>query len=85
MTREDFVEQVKACGQSVIDNADKIYNNFQYSSNGVEIMICVNRECIPEITVVNRFLPETFIELAGMRNQIKGGKHYEVGSETDES
>lgn len=62
MTREDFIEQVKACGQSVVDNAEKIYNSFKYSTNGVQIMIEVDKNSVPTITVVNKFIPESFIE-----------------------
>lgn len=60
MTREDFIKQVKMCGQSVIDNAEKIYNSFLYSTEGVNIEIEVNTQCVPTITVVNKFFPEGF-------------------------
>lgn len=71
MTKEDFIEQVKACGQSVIDNAEKIYNSFQFSTDGVQVMIDVSNNCIPEITVVKKFMPERFFEsVSGLR-----GKH----------
>lgn len=65
MKREDFVQQVKDCGQSIIDNAEKIYNDFQYSCNGVRIEIQIDRECIPTISVINNFYPEMFIKNIG--------------------
>lgn len=69
MTREDFVEQVKICGQSVIDNAEKIYNTFQWSTDGVEIVIDVDNHCVPKITVVNKFYPEGFMESIGVKKE----------------
>lgn len=62
MNRNDFVHAIKDCGQSVVDNAEKIYNSFQYSTEGIQIMIEVDMKCIPTITVVNKFFPEAFIE-----------------------
>lgn len=62
MKREDFIEQVKACGQSIIDNAEKIYNSFEFSTNGVMVEIEIDRNAVPTITVVNKFIPENFIK-----------------------
>lgn len=59
MSREEFIQQIKDCGQSIIDNAEKIYNNFEFPTGGVEIMIDVQRDAAPCITVVKKFLPET--------------------------
>lgn len=67
MTREDFIEQVKACGQSVIDNAEKIYNDFKYSCKGVRIEIEIDREIVPTISVINNFYPEMFVENISQR------------------
>lgn len=61
MSRDDFIKVIRDCGQSVIDNAEKIYNNFEFSSNGVEIKIDVDSHSIPHITVVKEFLPEHFV------------------------
>ena len=69
MSREDFVQQVKACGQSVIDNAEKIYNGFQFQTEGVQIVIDVDMKCIPPITVVNKFFPEGFIKGIGVKKE----------------
>lgn len=71
MTREDFVKQVKVCGQSIIDNAESIYNNFRFSTEGVKIMIEISSMCVPEITVVNKFMPEGFINTIGMKKEAK--------------
>lgn len=60
MSRDDFIRAIKDCGQSVIDNAENIYNSFEFSSNGVEINIVVTDKAIPSITVIKEFLPERF-------------------------
>jgi hypothetical protein len=65
--REDFVQHVKDCGQSIIDNAEKIINDFQYSCNGVRIEIQIDSESVPTISVIKNFYPEMFIE--NIRNQ----------------
>lgn len=65
MTREDFIQQIKDCGQSIIDNAEKIYNHFQFPTEGVQIEIDVDHRCAPTITVVKKFIPETFVQKLG--------------------
>lgn len=61
MNREEFIQQIKDCGQSIIDNAEKIYNSFEFPTNGIEIMIDVQRDADPAITVVKKFIPESYI------------------------
>lgn len=61
MTREEYIKAVKDCGKAVIDNAEKIYNDFKFSTNGVEIRIVVGNEALPVITVIKEFLPEQFV------------------------
>lgn len=67
MTREEYIEMIKACGQSVIDNAEKIYNNFQYPTAGVTITIDIDNHSVPEITVNKAFLPESFMKRIGIK------------------
>ena len=67
MTREEFVKQIKACGQSVIDNAEKIYNSFEYPTCGVRITIDIDNRSIPEIEVNKKFLPEGFMKRIGIK------------------
>ena len=65
MNREEFIQQIMDCGQSIIDNAEKIYNSFEFPTNGIEIMIDVQKDSAPEITIVKKFLPESFIKRWG--------------------
>lgn len=68
MSRDDFIRQIKDCGQSVIDNAEKIYNTFEFSTGGLKVMIDIDIRGAPEITVMNKFLPEAFMKSIGVKN-----------------
>ena len=60
--REELVEHIKACGQSIIDNAEKIVGNYKFDV-GTYIELHVgdcNRQ--PYISVTKDFIPEKFIE-----------------------
>lgn len=65
MNREEFIQQIRDCGQSIIDNAEKIYNSFEFPTNGIEIMVDVQKDSDPMITIVKKFLPESFIKRMG--------------------
>lgn len=65
MSRDEFVQQIKECGQSIIDNAEMIYNHFQFPTEGLMIEIDVDRDRAPTITVVKKFIPETFCQRLG--------------------
>lgn len=69
MNREEFIQQIKDCGQSIIDNAENLYNSFEYPTNGVDIQICVTKDATPCITVVKAFIPEQFV--IGLRDNPK--------------
>ena len=62
MTREDIIQNIKDCGQSLIDNAENIANNYKYM-NGLTIT-CYVAECgePPYISIDTDFTPENTIE-----------------------
>ena len=60
-TAERMVERIKAVGQSLIDNAERIYNNYKYSC-GPKIFIEIDPRSAQTIKVEKEFYPETFIE-----------------------
>ena len=60
-TREKRIQQIKDCGQSIIDNAERIYGDYKYS-RGLEIVVRLDVNEVPTITVLREFLPERFIE-----------------------
>lgn len=61
-TEEDIIQTVKDCGQALIDNAERIANNYKYRC-GLSITCYI--ECIgekPYISVTTDFIPEGYIE-----------------------
>lgn len=65
MTREDFIQNIKDCGQSLIDNAEEIYGDYKYP-NGLTITCYITEynesRDVPKIVVEKGFYPEKFIE-----------------------
>lgn len=65
MRRKELIQRIKDCGQSIIDNAEKIYGDYEYSL-GLTI-IChpfgdiINQDA-PRIVIEREFTPEKFIE-----------------------
>lgn len=58
----DIVQNIKDCGQSLIDNAEKIVNDYKYRC-GITITCYVDgTERSPYISVDTEFVPESFIE-----------------------
>ena len=61
-TREELIENIKDCGQSLIDNAEKIVADYKYTRN-LTITCWVDEvNEAPYITVDAGFYPEKFIE-----------------------
>lgn len=62
-TYEELLDQIKHCGQSIIDNAESILGNERYfTSVTVTFDIFRNTNFMPEIEVKRRFTPELEIE-----------------------
>lgn len=63
-TQEQVIQNIKDCGQSIIDNAEKIAADYKYRLHGLTIACYVNEqdEASPYIEVATRFYPEKFIE-----------------------
>lgn len=62
-TDEEIVQNIKDCGQSLIDNAEKIVVNYKYRLYGMTITCYVNEdEYAPYIEVKTAFYPENMIE-----------------------
>lgn len=61
MSREKLIQQIKDCGQSIIDNAEKIQNNFEYACNDLIITIDINPRAAPVIAVKREYIPENYI------------------------
>ena len=61
--REELIQNIKDCGQSLIDNAEKIAGNYEYQLHGVTITCHVDDENrFPYIEVNTTFLPENLVK-----------------------
>ena len=61
-TNEEVIQNIKDCGQSIIDNAERIANDYKYGS---EVVITCYPNFIdepPHIIVETRFHPEKIVE-----------------------
>jgi hypothetical protein len=57
------IQNIKDCGQSLIDNAEKIATEYKYRLCGMTITCHVNEDDkMPYIEVNTPFVPEKFIE-----------------------
>ena len=62
LNNEQLIQNIKDFGQSLIDNAEKIVNNYKYRQ-GITIT-CYVDECdrAPYISVDTEFIPENIIK-----------------------
>lgn len=62
MLKEELIQNIKDCGQSLIDNAEKIVNDYKYFRD-LTITCYVNeRNEAPYISIDSSFVPEKYIE-----------------------
>lgn len=61
-TREQLIQNIKDCGQSLIDNAENILNNYKYQANLVITCYPCERDNAPHIIVETEFYPEKIVE-----------------------
>ena len=74
-TYEELLNQIKHCGQSIIDNAESILGNERYfTSVTVTFDVFRNVNFMPEIEVKRRFIPELEIEDLKTYNELKKEK-----------
>ena len=62
-TKEDMIEQIKKCGQGIIDNASDLASDAKYLME-VKIEFTVGRkdDNMPTINVSRKFIPEGIVE-----------------------
>lgn len=63
-SKEQIIQNIKDCGQSLIDNAEKITNDYKYTDNSETVITCYPNDYDrgPFIRVETVFAPEKFIE-----------------------
>lgn len=64
MTKEKFVQSIKDCGQSLIDNAEKIAN-YEYLADLTITCYPMEDNCSPRININTDIMPEKFIKRFG--------------------
>ena len=62
LTREKLIQNVIYCGQSLIDNAEKIVSDHKYFKDLVITCYVNEKDGCPYINVSSDFLPECFID-----------------------
>lgn len=61
-SREEIIQNIKDVGQSLIDNAEKIVNDYKYFRD-LTITCYVNESNdAPYISIDSSFIPEKFVE-----------------------
>ena len=60
-SREERIQQIKDCAQSIIDNAEAIMGDFEYSL-GTKIIIDIPVQELPTIKAERSFFAEGVIE-----------------------
>ena len=60
-TREKRIQQIKDCGQSIIDNAESIYGDYAFSTS-LKVTIDMPVREVPQITVERSFFAEKMLE-----------------------
>lgn len=61
MNRETIINNIKAVGQSIIDNAESIVGNEKYMSD-IYITISHDWNEVPDINISRTFTPEQIVE-----------------------
>lgn len=59
--REERIKQLKSCGQSIIDNAEKIVSDVRYPLN-TKIIIDMKANEMPIIVYERSFISESLLE-----------------------
>ena len=60
--REEIIQNIKDCGQSLIDNAENIANNYKYAKRLTITCYVDERDEAPYISIDTSFYPEKLIE-----------------------
>ena len=61
MNRDDRIQQIRDCGQSIIDKAETIYGDYGCPTN-LRVVITVNTNEVPTITVEREFLSKVMLD-----------------------
>ena len=74
-TQDAWINAVKSCGQSLIDNAESIAGDFDYQTS-TTIYITLEPHSLPEISITHNYLPRDIsgknkvVSLTGKREEV---------------
>ena len=60
--KEELIQNIKDCGQSLIDNAEKMIGDYEYSCDLIITCYVAERDRSPYISIDRHIIPEKFIE-----------------------
>ena len=60
--KEELIRNIKDCGQSLIDNAEKIVNEYKYHTDLTITCYPCMKDKFPSIVVETSFIPEKIAE-----------------------
>lgn len=61
-TKEKLIQNIKDCGQSLIDNAESIVGNYKYLGEITITCFPSDLNEVVHIEITNNFYPENYIE-----------------------
>lgn len=80
-TRQELIDQIKNCGQSIIDNAETILGDERYFLRvGVSFDILRIKAQVPTVKIEREFTPEKEIEDELTYNELKKKRNIERGN-----
>lgn len=60
--REEIIQNIKDCGQSLIDNAEQIVGDYKFLTDLSIVCNVSEKDNAPYISVYTDFIPEKFVE-----------------------
>lgn len=61
--KEEIIQNIKDCGQSLINNAEKIANDFEYVTDiDITCRVTSRDDKVPYITVTTEYTPSEYVK-----------------------
>lgn len=73
--REELIEHIKACGQSIIDHAEEIVGNYKFDTGTYIELHVWDRNEAPYISVTKDFIPENLLKIL-LKRRLKNYDYY---------
>ena len=64
MTREERIQQIRDCGQTIFEKAESIYGDYACPTN-LQVVITMKANELPNITVNREFFSDIMVERNG--------------------